>query len=59
MSSSGSTFASDHRVAPPIVLLEFQDFEFGQHCHVGEPGHAGEVCVSEGAQTPHDSDLFF
>ena len=30
MSSSDNTFASDHRVAPPIVLLEFQDFEFGR-----------------------------
>jgi hypothetical protein len=37
----------NHQVAPPIVLLKFRDFEFGRHCHVGEPRHAREVCVLE------------
>ena len=35
----------NHRVALPIVFLEFWDFEFGRHYHVGELGHAREVRV--------------
>ena len=35
----------NHRVTPPIVLLEFGDFEFGRHCHVGELGHIEGICV--------------
>jgi hypothetical protein len=35
----------NHRVTPPIVLLEFRDFEFGRHCHVGELRHIEGICV--------------
>ena len=35
----------NHQVTPPIVLLEFRDFEFGWHCHVGELGHIEGICV--------------
>uniref|UniRef100_A0A2N9HBS5 Uncharacterized protein n=1 Tax=Fagus sylvatica TaxID=28930 RepID=A0A2N9HBS5_FAGSY len=35
----------NHQVTPPIVLLEFRDFEFGRHCHVGELGHIEGICV--------------
>uniref|UniRef100_A0A2N9GZ04 Uncharacterized protein n=1 Tax=Fagus sylvatica TaxID=28930 RepID=A0A2N9GZ04_FAGSY len=48
----------DHRVSSPIVLFGFRGLELGWHRHVGEPRHAGEVCVSEGVQTLYEPDLF-
>ena len=57
VSSSNSIFASESSGAPPIVLLEFRDFEFGRHYHVGEPGYVGEVYVPERVKALHELNL--
>ena len=48
----------DYGVSSPIVPFELRDLELGWHCHVGEPRHAGEVCVPERVQALHEPDLF-